>query len=160
MDQSSPSEGLAGAEATGRQEGRSTSNVSNLSNVSTSSVSSTAQAAPGQAPPRSPSVSSISRSSHRQSFVEGLRNIPPSPRQRHASFTQSAIQDLLIHPSGGKHANPQFAGREWREITLGELVSRNDVKWANMDSSVEEATMVSTSDFYRMAGEGTNAYHT
>lgn len=89
------------------------------------------------------SQSSNHKSSHRHSFVESLRNVPPSPRHRHPSFTQAAIQDLLNHPpSANKHANPKFAGREWQNITIGELVSSEDVRWIDMDSSVEEATMV------------------
>ncbi|KAF4121612.1 CBS protein [Geosmithia morbida] len=92
---------------------------------------------------RSPSVSSINRSSHRQSFAENLRNIPPSPRQRQHSLTQSAVQDLLNNPPPAhRHLNPQFANREWQDITVGELVSPGDVKWMSMDSTVEEATML------------------
>ncbi|KAK2612220.1 cell separation during budding [Conoideocrella luteorostrata] len=94
------------------------------------------------APQRTPSLSNISKSAHRQSFAENLRNVPQSPRHRHPSFTQAAVQELLNHPpSGQRHANSKFAGREWGEITVGELVSPDDVKWIDMDSSVEEATM-------------------
>lgn len=81
--------------------------------------------------------------SHRQSFAENQRHPPPSPRsQRHPSFTQQAIQDLLNHPPTNRLPNPRFAGRDWRDIALGELVSPDDVKWTEMDTSVEEATMV------------------
>ncbi|KJK84112.1 hypothetical protein H634G_00475 [Metarhizium anisopliae BRIP 53293] len=93
-------------------------------------------------PQRTPSLSNINKSTHRQSFAENLRNVPPSPRHRHPSFTQAAVQELLNHPpSGQRHTNPKFAGKEWVEITVGELVSPDDVKWVDMDSSVEEATM-------------------
>ncbi|EFY99522.1 Cystathionine beta-synthase, core [Metarhizium robertsii ARSEF 23] len=93
-------------------------------------------------PQRTPSLSNINKSAHRQSFAENLRNVPPSPRHRHPSFTQAAVQELLNHPpSGQRHTNPKFAGKEWVEITVGELVSPDDVKWVDMDSSVEEATM-------------------
>ncbi|KJZ76202.1 Protein SDS23 [Hirsutella minnesotensis 3608] len=79
---------------------------------------------------------------HRQSFAENLRNIPPSPRHRHPSLTQAAVQELLNHPPhGNKYGNPKFSGREWRDITIGELVSPDDVAWVEMDSSVEDATM-------------------
>lgn len=78
---------------------------------------------------------------HRQSFVENQR-YPPSPRaQRHPSFTQQAIQDLLINPPPNRHANPKFAGRDWRDIALGEL-DLDEAKWAELDTSVEETTMV------------------
>ncbi|KAG9251677.1 uncharacterized protein F5Z01DRAFT_662630 [Emericellopsis atlantica] len=95
------------------------------------------------APQRSPSVSSINRSAHRQSFAENLRNIPPSPRQRHPSLTQAAVQDLLNNPPvANRHLHSKFANREWRDITVGELVSPADVRWAEMDTTVEEATML------------------
>lgn len=111
---------------------------------SASAVSISSSASAGNTHQRSPSVSSINRSSHRQSFAENLRNIPPSPRQRHHSLTQAAVQELLNNPpSANRHLNPKFANREWREITIGELVSPSDVRWVEMDSSVEEATIVS-----------------
>ncbi|KAK5653519.1 hypothetical protein OQA88_8778 [Cercophora sp. LCS_1] len=77
---------------------------------------------------------------HRQSFVENQR-YPPSPRaQRHPSFTQQAIQDLILNPPSNRHANPKFAGRDWRDIALGEL-EIYEAKWAELDTSVEETTM-------------------
>jgi hypothetical protein len=48
-------------------------------------------------------------------------------------------------PSANKHFNPKFANRDWRDITIGELVSPSDVRWVEMDSTVEQATMVSHS---------------
>lgn len=50
----------------------------------------------------------------------------------------------MNHPPPSRQPNPKFAGRDWRDVQLGELVSLNtdEVKWADMDSSVEEATMV------------------
>ncbi|UNI17287.1 cell separation during budding [Purpureocillium takamizusanense] len=93
-------------------------------------------------PQRSPSSSSINKAAHRQSFAENLRNMPPSPRHRHPSLTQAAVQDLMNHPpSGSKHTNPRFAGRDWRDIAIGELTSPDDIRWIDMDSSVEEATI-------------------
>lgn len=47
-------------------------------------------------------------------------------------------------PVGQKNANSQFAGKEWRELTIGELVSDGEVLWAEMDTSVEEATKLLT----------------
>jgi len=113
-------------------------------------LSTTAPSASASAPKRTPSQSSITKPStshvpaHRQSFAENLRNAPSSPRsQRHPSFTQAAVQELLNHPpTSGKHANPRFAGRDWKDIKVKELVSQEDVKWVTLDSSVEEATMV------------------
>lgn len=95
----------------------------------------------GEAPQRSPSASSIHRSGHRQSFADNLRHIPPSPRQRQPSLTQAAIQELLNNPPhANRFHNPKFANREWTDITVGELVS--GALWVEMDSTVEEATMV------------------
>ncbi len=97
-------------------------------------------------PERSNSQSSSHKpghiAAHRQSFAENQRYPPPSPRaQRHPSFTQQAIQELLINPPSNRHANPRFAGREWADIALGELAP-DEAKWADLDTSVEEATMV------------------
>ncbi|KAK0648755.1 hypothetical protein B0T16DRAFT_325881 [Cercophora newfieldiana] len=78
---------------------------------------------------------------HRQSFAENQRYPPPSPRaHRHPSFTQQAIQDLLINPPSNRHANARFAGRDWRDIALSELVP-DEARWADLDTSIEEATM-------------------
>ncbi|EHK39871.1 hypothetical protein TRIATDRAFT_302425 [Trichoderma atroviride IMI 206040] len=94
-------------------------------------------------PQRSHSSSSTSRATHRQSFTESYRNLPPSPRYRHPSLTQAAIQDLVNHPpSTSRHQNPKFVGREWGDITIGELVSPDDVRWIDVECSVEEATMM------------------
>lgn len=97
-------------------------------------------------PQRTGSSSSLHKithgSSYRQSFAENLRGLPASPRsQRHPSLTQSAIQDLLNHPPASRPQNPRFAGRDWRDIAIGELVTREDVKWVDLDTSVEDATM-------------------
>ncbi|OTA99320.1 hypothetical protein M426DRAFT_325239 [Hypoxylon sp. CI-4A] len=99
-------------------------------------------------PQRTGSSSSLHKSghvishSHRSSFAENLRGLPPSPRnQRHPSFTQAAIQDLLNHPPAPKQHNPRFAGRDWRDVAVGELVSKDDVTWVELDTSVEDASM-------------------
>ncbi|KAI1501530.1 sds23/moc1 [Biscogniauxia marginata] len=97
-------------------------------------------------PQRTPSTSSLHKHSHRSSFAENLRGLPPSPRnQRHPSLTQSAVHDLLNHPPAPRQ-NPRFAGRDWREVAIGELVSKDDVTWANMDTSVEDASMALIKD--------------
>jgi hypothetical protein len=124
----------------GLQDGREASAASLNSTISSSSSTGSKQIPPPLTAQRS---SSTSRSAHRQSFVESLRNVPPSPRQRNPSLTQAAVQDLLNHPpSANKHADPKFAGREWRDIHVGEIVKPEDVRWIEMDGSVEEATML------------------
>ncbi|KAF9870412.1 cbs domain containing protein [Colletotrichum karsti] len=101
---------------------------------------------PPAVPQRTPSQTSLHKASHshRQSFAENLRNAPGSPRaQRHPSFTQAAVQELLNHPpAANKHSNPRFAGRDWRDISVNELVTQDDVKWVDLDSSVEDASMM------------------
>jgi hypothetical protein len=93
-------------------------------------------------PPKKLSLNSPS--SHRQSFGESMRGMPPSPRTpRHPSFTQAAVQELLNHPPPPKTMNQEFAGRDWRQIRVGELVNSQDVRFVELDDSVEEATNVS-----------------
>ncbi|KAI8953265.1 hypothetical protein F4801DRAFT_576719 [Xylaria longipes] len=99
-------------------------------------------------PQRTPSSSSLHKSSiasahsHRSSFAENLRGLPSSPRShRHPSFTQAALQDLLNHPPASRQHNPRFAGRDWFDIAIGELVSDDDVRWVDMNTSVEDASM-------------------
>ena len=93
-------------------------------------------------PRRSTSSPSNGAVNHRASFAENLRHSPRS--QRHPSFTQAAVQELLQHPPVLKPSDPRFAGRDWRSIHVGELVQQSDVRWIELDSSVEEATKVCT----------------
>jgi len=101
-----------------------------------------------QDPPSSPPIRNMTASgvlSHRSSFAENLRSHPPSPRsQRHPSFTQSAVQELLNHPPTTKPGNPNFVGRDWRQIRVGELIRRDDVRFVESSTGVEEATKVQT----------------
>ncbi|KAG6020788.1 hypothetical protein E4U19_006156 [Claviceps sp. Clav32 group G5] len=117
-----------GSRATSEHDGRArTSSISSQDATST----------------RTPSSGSIDKSERRQSFAENLRYAPQPPRHRHPSFAQTALQELLNHPPAGqRYSNPQFAGRDWGEITIGELVSPQDVKWVDMESSVEDATKI------------------
>lgn len=94
--------------------------------------------------------------SHRSSFAENLRSHPPSPRsQRHPSFTQAAVQELLNHPPATKPGNPKFAGRDWRQIRVGELVTKDDVRFVESSTGVEEATKVWTSVYWTLINEQT-----
>ena len=96
---------------------------------------------------RNNSSSSINKpnhiAAHRQSFAENQRYPPPSPRdRRHPSLTQSALLELMNHAPSNRHPNPRYAGRDWRDIAVGELVVPEDVRWAELDLSVQDATMV------------------
>lgn len=97
-------------------------------------------------PPRSPSLRMASpQNSHRSSFSEQFRGVPPSPRNsRHFSLTSAtAVQDLLNNPPKTDAADPVFAGRDWHTIAVGELVDLEDVSFVEMDTGVEDATNVS-----------------
>lgn len=100
-------------------------------------------------PPIRSTIASSGALSHRSSFAENLRSHPPSPRSaRHPSFPQAAVQELLNHPPSTKAGNPKFAGRDWRQIRVGELVSKDNVRFVELETGVEEATKVQfASDF-------------
>ncbi|KAL2194531.1 hypothetical protein P885DRAFT_42654 [Corynascus similis CBS 632.67] len=115
-------------------------------NAASSSTSSLGAAVPSQME-RNNSQSSTHKPSHiaahRQSFAENQRYPPPSPRnQRHPSLTQQAVLELMNHPPSNRHPNPRYAGRDWRDITVGELAVPEDVRWAELDLSVQDATML------------------
>lgn len=80
-------------------------------------------------------------SQHRQSFSESLRGLPPSPRsQRQPSLSQLAVQDLIDNPPA--KIDPKFAGRDWRNVSVAELVSPDDLKFVEINTGVEAATNV------------------
>lgn len=88
----------------------------------------------------SPSNNNNATINHRSSFAENLRHSPRA--QRHPSFTQAAVQELLNHPPAQKSGDPRFTGRDWRQIQVGELVQESDIHWCELDTDVEEATKV------------------
>ncbi|KAL3434699.1 hypothetical protein BDV09DRAFT_195563 [Aspergillus tetrazonus] len=88
-------------------------------------------------------LSHASNHQHRQSFSESLRAAPGSPRaRRQPSLTQAAIQSLIDNPPAPHNINPAFAGRDWREISIGELVSPDDLRFVEVDTGIEEATNI------------------
>lgn len=128
---------------------RQQDNTNTGSNSASSSTlitprSSEEHARPVAAPaPRSPSIRVSSPPiSHRHSFSDTLRGVPPSPRtSRHFSQASlAAVQDLLNNPPKAGGADPAFAGRDWHTITAGELVDENDVVFVETDTGIEEAT--------------------
>ncbi|KAG7284172.1 cell separation during budding [Staphylotrichum longicolle] len=118
-------------------------NTANTASTSSSSLS----AATSPPMERNNSQSSTHKATHiathRQSFAENQRYPPPSPRnQRHPSFTQQALLELMNNPPSNRHPNPRYAGRDWRDICVGELAVPEDVRWAELDLSVQDATML------------------
>ncbi|QDS71322.1 hypothetical protein FKW77_001994 [Venturia effusa] len=98
-------------------------------------------------PPPSPSLGS-----HRPSLTENLRANPTSPRTpyRSPSLSQQTLQELMNNPptmsssqgGAGKSGKSEFAGRDWRDVKVGEVVDEELVRWVEMETSVEEATNV------------------
>ncbi|KIW69744.1 hypothetical protein PV04_05602 [Phialophora macrospora] len=87
---------------------------------------------------RIPSMTSAA-AQHRQSFHE-LRGHPPSPRSsRQASLSHIAVQDLIDNPPM-RNPDPRFAGRNWQEVKVKELVNPDDLKFVEIDTGVEAAT--------------------
>ncbi|KAK5129486.1 hypothetical protein LTR08_003209 [Meristemomyces frigidus] len=81
--------------------------------------------------------------SHRSSLVENFRNYPPSPRaQRNPSFSGQALNDLIMHPAvkgqGGDDA--RFKDRDWRSIQVSELVEPGQIRFVELDTSIEDTT--------------------
>ncbi|OJJ59381.1 hypothetical protein ASPSYDRAFT_861110 [Aspergillus sydowii CBS 593.65] len=115
---------------------------SNGSNVT--SPRSSIDSRPPSVAGRTPRLSHVSSNhQHRTSFSESLRAAPGSPRaRRQPSLTQSAIQSLIDNPPAPHNGNPAFHGRDWREISIGELVSEDDLKFVELDTGIEEATNV------------------
>ncbi|THX27008.1 hypothetical protein D6C84_08972 [Aureobasidium pullulans] len=113
-----------------------------VQNIDTSASSPSFKQTNFGSPLRSPLPRRDSRdmSSHRQSFSE--RGIPNSPRQRNPSLSQQAIQDLINNPPVGRKddALPKFAGRDWRSIALEEILVPDEVRFVEVDSTIEAAT--------------------
>lgn len=82
--------------------------------------------------------------SHRHSFSDQLRGIPLSPRSsRQFSHSSAAgVQELLDNPPKTGAEDPAFAGRDWHDIAVGELVDSKDVRFVEEDTSIEKATNV------------------
>ncbi|KAL9107152.1 MAG: hypothetical protein Q9227_007932 [Pyrenula ochraceoflavens] len=80
-------------------------------------------------------------SSHRQSFSESLRGVPPSPRsQRPPSLSQIYLQELIDNPPARNAADPAFDGRDWRSIHISELTDDKDLVFVDGSMGIEAAT--------------------
>ena len=118
-------------------------NLTTHSSASSGRSASETRPAPSRTPSGRLTHISSANPSHRHSFTEQLRGMPPSPRaHRHSSFSQMQIQELLNNPPKGGAADPKFAGRDWQHIGIGELVDPREVLFAELDTSVEAATNV------------------
>ena len=111
-----------------------------------SSSKEASRAQPPAAPVRTPSLRQGYMQSpsptHRQSFNEGLRH-PPSPRVgRQPSLSHVGAQDLWNNPPRTGSPDPVFVGRDWQGIGAGELVVAEDVRFADLDTTVEKVTDV------------------
>lgn len=126
------------------------------SNGNGSAIASPRSSTESRAPPipnQTPRLSNVSSNHrHRQSFSESLRT-PGSPRSRRpSSLTHSAIQSLIDNPPVPNCTNLQFAGRDWRHVSIGELVSPDDLRFVEVDTGIEEATNVGILPFYSVHG--------
>ncbi|KAL4781906.1 hypothetical protein BJX76DRAFT_310594 [Aspergillus varians] len=115
---------------------------SNGSNVTSPRSSTDSHSRPPSVAGRTPRLPHVnSNHQHRHSLSESLRAAPGSPRaRRQPSLTQSAIQSLIDNPPAPQNVNPAFVGRDWREISIGELVSADDLRFVEVDTGIEEAT--------------------
>jgi hypothetical protein len=57
-------------------------------------------------------------------------------------LNQSALQSLIDNPPPPRNADPAFVDRDWREISIEELISPDDLRFVEMDTGIEEATNV------------------
>jgi hypothetical protein len=122
---------------TNKKDGHIPSPLQSLSN-------STASLGRSPPPPALKMAGSPDPRSHRGSFAEQMRGTPSSPRaSRQPSLTQSALQELLNNPPT-KGGDVKFQNRDWKSIRLGEIVDSSLVRFAEYDTSVEDATNVST----------------
>lgn len=110
-------------------------NQSQSSSSAVSTSSNTPISTPRKEGGLSPSIS------HRSSFADNLRNYPPSPRaQRQPSFSGTALAELLKNPPVRMPADARFQGRDWRSVHVGEIIDTNEVRFVQLDTSIEDTT--------------------
>lgn len=116
---------------------------SNSASKKDAPLRSIANATSPRSPPAPLQVASSPHSGHRSSFAENMRGLPNSPRAtRQPSLSQQAMQELLNNsPTQGGES--KFSGRDWKSVQVGEVVDEKQVRFAELDTSVEEATNVS-----------------
>lgn len=54
------------------------------------------------------------------------------------------MQDLINNPPVARHDHDEdrFTGRDWRTIQVGEIIAPEEVRFVEVDTSVEDATKV------------------
>jgi hypothetical protein len=57
-------------------------------------------------------------------------------------MSQAAVQELLNNPPSAKAGDPAFSGRDWRSIALDEVIGHEQIRFIEMNSSVEDAIEV------------------
>ena len=67
--------------------------------------------------------------------------LPPSPRtsSRHPSISQQSMADLLAQPPHPREDDPI---RDWRTVSVGELVKDQLLKFVDLETTVEDACQV------------------
>ena len=61
------------------------------------------------------------------------------------SLTQAQVLELINNPPTAGHdgADERFRGRDWRTISIGDLVQEAELRWVEFDEGIEQATDVS-----------------
>lgn len=57
-------------------------------------------------------------------------------------MSEQAIQELLNNPPLPHKSDDEFGGRDWKSIKVSEVIDPNEVHWAEVDTTVEDATNV------------------
>jgi CBS domain-containing protein len=112
---------------------------SNTNTASSSAISSTINS-PSHTPRKDASHSPAV--SKRSSYADFGRNYPPSPRaQRQPSFSGSALAELLMNPPSKTNGDDaRFKGRDWRNIQVNEIIEKEEVRFVQLDTSIEDTT--------------------
>lgn len=74
-----------------------------------------------------------------------MRGISASPRAQPSSVSSAqAVQNLIDHPPVALHSHTKidFAGRDWKDVQLHEIVTADQVPVVHANTSIEDATKV------------------
>ncbi|KAJ5764063.1 Protein sds23 [Penicillium manginii] len=95
----------------------------------------------------SPRSSTESRSSSRNHNQLRVSHMPPhksstSPKLERDAPGSSGITALSATAFLEPNVDPAFIGRDWQQISIGELVSPEDLRFVELDTGIEEATNI------------------